>query len=200
MQTMFFSKIVAVNLLLCISSLMQEVSSYRNREKRQEKAGLEQKKLSGRWYLYMDNRSAAIRDNTYGDFETMSDGRLINTIYRYFPDLEECRITSLMFTPITSDNFRKEAMMFEVTRMSTNENLGTQTVLFIDDHPTEGFAIMHQKTHMDTYLVTTRARDPSKQRVAIEIALTELSLDLKDMRVKSASYGCEWKQERGIEL
>ena len=33
----------------------------------------------------MDNRSAAIRDNTYGDFETMSDGRLIKTIYRYFP-------------------------------------------------------------------------------------------------------------------
>ena len=62
-------------------------------------------------------------------------------------------------------------------------------MLFIDDHPTAGFAIMHQKTHMDTYLVTTRARDPSKQRVAIEIALTELSLDLKDMRVKSASYG-----------
>ena len=62
-------------------------------------------------------------------------------------------------------------------------------MLFIDDHPTAGFAIMHQKTHMDTYLVTTRARDPSKQRVAIEIALTLLSLDLKDMQVKSASYG-----------
>ena len=46
MQTMFFSKIVAVSLLLCISSLMQEVSSYRNREKKQNKAELEQKKVS----------------------------------------------------------------------------------------------------------------------------------------------------------
>ena len=46
MQTMFFSKIVAVSLLLCISSLMQEVSSYRNREKKQNKTELEQKKVS----------------------------------------------------------------------------------------------------------------------------------------------------------
>lgn len=41
--------------------------------------------LSGRWYLFMDTRNNIIRDNTYGDFEIASNGKLMISLYRYFP-------------------------------------------------------------------------------------------------------------------
>ncbi|XP_056017473.1 uncharacterized protein LOC125669177 [Ostrea edulis] len=143
--------------------------------------------VSGRWYLYMDTRNTDVRDNTFGDFDVLGNGKLVNNLYRWFPDLEECRTTALSFNPVSSDP--ETAVKFKVTRMSTKEELGTQTFLYINDHPTEGFVIMHQETQLDTYLITTRQRDPSNLDDEIKAALLELKLDPQNFRVKSTNYG-----------
>eukprot|EP00105_Crassostrea_gigas_P017901 XP_011435851.1 PREDICTED: uncharacterized protein LOC105334186 [Crassostrea gigas] len=161
--------------------------------------GLDHKKLSGRWYLFMDNRSSTVRDNTFGDFEVESDGKLLNTLYRYFPDLQECRTTSLMFQPIRSDSSPEMAVEFEVIRRSTNDVLGTQKMLYIDDDSANGFVIMHQESNlMDTYLVVTRSKNPSDQRPAIDAALIDLNLNPEIFYEKSANYGCETMTEQGF--
>ncbi|XP_048762334.2 uncharacterized protein LOC125670931 [Ostrea edulis] len=146
----------------------------------------------------MDTRDTDVRDNTFGDFDVLGNGKLVNNLYRWFPDLEECRTTALSFDPISSDP--ETVVKFRVTRRSTNETLGMQTFLYIDDHPTEGFLIMHQETHMETYLITTRQRDPSNLDDDIEAALLELDLDPQNFRVKSTNYGCERNREHGLEL
>ncbi|XP_061181067.1 uncharacterized protein LOC133189684 [Saccostrea echinata] len=140
-------------------------------------------------YLFMDTRNTDLRDNTFGDFEVLGDGRLVNTLYRWFPDLEECRITALKFDPLNSNSPQSETVTFEVTRMSTKERLGTQTILYMNDHPGKGFVIMHQETHIDTYLITTRQRNPLDLEVDIEATLLALNLDPKIFRIKSSNYG-----------
>lgn len=162
---------------------------------------LDHNKLSGRWYLFMDNRSSTVRDNTYGDFEVESNGKLLNTLYRYFPDLQECRTTSLLFNPISSDSSPEMAVEFEVIRRSTNDVLGTQKILYIDDDSTRGFVIMHQESNqMDTYLVVTRSKNPSDQRIAINIALLDLNLNPEIFSEKSTNYGCETMTEQGFDF
>lgn len=164
-------------------------------------SSLDRNKLLGRWYLIMDNRSSSVRDNTYGDFELASDGKLLNNLYRYFPDLEECRTTSLLFRPLSSDPLPEMAVEFEVVRRSTNEVLGTQQILYIDDDPANGFVIMHQESNlMDTYLVVTRSKNPSDTRPAIHTALQNLNLNLGTFFEKSTNYGCETKKEQGFEF
>lgn len=159
--------------------------------------------LSGRWYLFMDTRNNIIRDNTYGDFEIASNGKLMISLYRYFPDLEDCRTTSFMLQPLSSDPSPEVAVEFDLIRMSTKEKHGKQVILFIDNHPETGFAIMHLKTRIDAYLVVTRSKNPSNKSAviaSIEAALCDLGLDVKDFATKSTNYGCETKTEHGFQL
>nr|XP_034311600.1 uncharacterized protein LOC105334187 [Crassostrea gigas] len=164
-------------------------------------SSLDHSKLFGRWYLFMDNRNSTVRDNTFGDFELTGDGKLLNHLYRYFPNTQECRSTSLLFQPLSSDPSPEHAVEFEVIRMSNKEVLGTQTYLYINDDKERGFVIMHQESNqMNTYLVVTRSKTPSGQQQAINNALINLNLDQNELRVKSTDYGCETNTERGFEF
>uniref|UniRef100_A0A8W8MV47 Uncharacterized protein n=1 Tax=Magallana gigas TaxID=29159 RepID=A0A8W8MV47_MAGGI len=114
---------------------------------------------------------------------------------------QECRSTSLLFQPLSSDPSPEHAVEFEVIRMSNKEVLGTQTYLYINDDKERGFVIMHQESNqMNTYLVVTRSKTPSGQQQAINNALINLNLDQNELRVKSTDYGCETNTERGFEF
>ncbi|XP_062597669.1 uncharacterized protein LOC134259086 [Saccostrea cucullata] len=115
-------------------------------------------------------------------------------------NLEECRTTALKFVPLDLDLSPTEAVKFEVIRMSTKEKLGTHTILYVNDDPVNGFAIMHQQTHIDTYLITTRTKNPKNLDDKISAALSGLNLDSQSFKKKSTNYGCETKTEKGFEI
>lgn len=46
---------------------------------------------------------------------------------------------------------------------------------------------------MDTYLVVTRSKNPSDQRIAINIALLDLNLNPEILSEKSTNYGISFK-------
>ncbi|XP_062592628.1 uncharacterized protein LOC134254082, partial [Saccostrea cucullata] len=188
-----FTKVLP--LLAFLFSLCQETSSSQisGSYKRSESLNPQRldhgkcNQLKGRWYLLMDTRSADVRDNTYGDFEVLHNGSLVNTLYRWFPNSKECRTTALMFVPLDSDLFPTEAVKFEVIRMSTKEKLGTQTILYVNDDPVNGFVIMHQQTHIDTYLITTRIKGPKNLDDKIRAALSGLNLNSQSIKKKSTN-------------
>lgn len=186
--------------LLCVNNASWGLLKVYKRNNENLKS-LDHNKLLGRWYLLMDNRNSTVRDNTFGDFELERGGKLLNHLYRYFPNTEECRTTSLMFQPLSSDPSPDHAVEFEVIRMSTNEVLGKQKILYINDDPETGFIIMHQESNqMDTYLVVTRSKNSSGQQHIINNALENLNLDPNELRHKSTNYGCETNSERGFEF
>jgi hypothetical protein len=47
---------------------------------------------------------------------------------------------------------------------------------------------MHQQTNLDTYLITTRQRDPSALEDEIEAALLNLNLDPRNFNMKSINF------------
>ncbi|XP_062616326.1 uncharacterized protein LOC134278026, partial [Saccostrea cucullata] len=188
-----FSKRFALIFALCQGTLSSQISgSYKKSESLNPQC-LDHGKFKGRWYLFMDTRSANVRDNTYGDHEVLDDGSVLITLYRWFPSLEECRTTAQKFVPLDSDL----SVKFEVIRMSTKEKLGTHTILYVNDDPVNGFAIMHQQTHIDTYLITTRTKNPKNLDDKISAALSGLNLDSQSFKKKSTNYGCETKTEKG---
>ncbi|XP_052689313.1 uncharacterized protein LOC128167564 [Crassostrea angulata] len=153
---------------------------------------LDHNKLTGRWYLYMDTRGEKGKGNTYGDIEIRSNGDLLDTLYEYNPDNEECKSYDIILRPLSSDPSPESAVEFEIIVPSTTFVLGTQKIVYLNDDPADGFVIIHQNTMgEETYLVATRTKNPSDQLTTIETALLKLSLDPKKFTKKPTNFGCE---------
>lgn len=158
---------------------------------------LDHNKLTGRWYLYMDTRGEKGRGNTYGDIEIRSNGELLDTLYEYHPDREECESDDIMLRPLSSDPSPGSAVEFEIIVPSTTFVLGTQKIVYLNDDPVDGFVIIHQNTiGTEAYIVATRSKNPSDQLAAIETALLKLGLDPKKFIKIPTNFGCETKTKR----
>ncbi|XP_048770808.2 uncharacterized protein LOC125676960 [Ostrea edulis] len=160
---------------------------------------VDHRKLSGRWYEHMDTLNNTLRDDTFVDYVVLCDGRIrsVQILNRWISSLEECRTTAVAFQPEKSDSPDGFIM-----RMSTNETLGKVTIKYLDLHPTEGFVVIHRHTHHlpDSYLISTRRRDPRNLDEVIKQALLALHLDIGNFFVKSKDFGCERREENGIKL
>ncbi|XP_048764169.2 uncharacterized protein LOC125672102 [Ostrea edulis] len=194
-------------LLLVLTSVVDNVSSDMRCNKRIRNsdlrpATLDHHKLTGRWYKWMDTTSSTPH-STYLDSILLRNGTSIKTLHEWLPDSRECRIKTVIHNPVSFTTSAAEtSVMFQVSRMATNETLGMVTVLYFCDDPMEGILIMlRQKLSGElAYLVYTRKKDPIPLYHGVRTALQALSLNPKDFKIKSRDYGCEQKGKRRIKL